>query len=162
MQGTWVRSLVQEDYTCCRTAKPLRLNSWAHAPWRPSATRRRRPAAGAPSRSSRGAEQPEIKMNKGKKENESCCEVQHLPLVWFEIPPDSKENHFLPSLTCTQSFHPLRSWTYFMCQESSYLGFIISYQRNFQGTMIFHEFWMSPGIEYCPGCIKLSLKLGWA
>ena len=30
MQGTWVRSLVWEDPTCCRTAKLMCLNYWAH------------------------------------------------------------------------------------------------------------------------------------
>ena len=28
MQGTWFRSLIWEDPTCCRTAKPARHNSW--------------------------------------------------------------------------------------------------------------------------------------
>ena len=31
MQGTWVRSLVEEDPTCCGTTKPVRHNYWAWA-----------------------------------------------------------------------------------------------------------------------------------
>ena len=31
MQGTWVRSLVREDPTRCRAAKPVRYNYWAWA-----------------------------------------------------------------------------------------------------------------------------------
>ena len=30
MQGTWVRSLVLKDSTCCRATKPLSHNFWAH------------------------------------------------------------------------------------------------------------------------------------
>ena len=32
MQRTWVRSLVQEDPTCCGATKPMRHNYWAHVP----------------------------------------------------------------------------------------------------------------------------------
>ena len=32
MQETWVRSLVQEDLTCCRATKPVDHNYWACAP----------------------------------------------------------------------------------------------------------------------------------
>ena len=37
---TWVGSLVQEDFTCCRAIKPMHLNDWSLRAWSPcSATR---------------------------------------------------------------------------------------------------------------------------
>ena len=29
MQGPWVQSLVQKDFTCCKTVKPVHRNYWA-------------------------------------------------------------------------------------------------------------------------------------